>query len=234
MAETRSVVLLIEDDPGLQTALRDQLEEDGMKVLQAMNLAMGRTLATSHHPDVVVLDLGLPDGDGMSFINEYHAGPWSILVLTARDQEQDKVNALDAGADDFMTKPFSLVELSARLRAMLRRRSQVVYQSHRSTMVEQSNLTVDFYRKKAVLGGEALHLSPREYELLSYFIKNSDCLLTHRQILQDIWGTSNMDQGTALRMFVAKLRKKLEPYEGPNPIETEIGIGYRWSTRSRP
>ncbi|MBQ6851183.1 MAG: response regulator transcription factor, partial [Oscillospiraceae bacterium] len=185
--------------------------------------------AVSHNPDIVLLDLGLPDMDGVDVIEKIRS--WSnvpIIVISARSEISDKIEALDAGADDYLTKPFSVEELLARLRVTLRRLSVVSEQSSSASVFENGSLKIDYAAGCAYLDGEELHLTPIEYKLLCLMAKNVGKVLTHSYITRNVWGTSWNNDVASLRVFMATLRKKIERASDTTPIiQTHIGVGYR-------
>jgi two-component system KDP operon response regulator KdpE len=180
---------------------------------------------------MVVLDLGLPDGDGVDFIRDLRG--WSdipVIVLSARTTEADKVGALDAGADDYLTKPFGAAELLARIRAHLRRRSRAGDSG--ATVIEFGKIRVDLGKRIVERAGEPLHLTPIEYRLLAYLIANPNSVLTHRQLLKNVWGPSHANDSHYVRVFMGMLRKKIEDDPSqPKHIVTEAGVGYRFMTQ---
>ena len=183
----------------------------------------------SHNPDVILLDLGLPDMDGVEVIRRIRT--WSnvpIIVISARSEDTDKIDALDAGADDYLTKPFSVEELLARLRVTLRRLALMQGNTEQSAVFVNGDLSVDYASGCAYLGGQELHLTPIEYKLLCLLARNVGKVLTHKFITQSVWGGSWDNDVASLRVFMATLRKKLEAAPGsPQYIQTHIGIGYR-------
>jgi two-component system KDP operon response regulator KdpE len=190
-------------------------------------LKRGLIEAGTRQPDLVVLDLGLPDGDGVDFIRDLRT--WSeipIIVLSARTTETDKVGALDAGADDYLTKPFGAAELLARVRAQLRRQSR---SGSGATVFQFGKVRVDLGKRLAERDGQPLHLTPIEYRLLAYLITHPDGVLTHRQLLKNVWGPSHVDDSHYVRVFMGMLRKKIEDDPSqPKHLITETGVGYRF------
>ena len=227
-------VLIIEDEHAIRRFLRTALEADGMRVFEAETLQRGLIEAATRKPDLAILDLGLPDGDGIDFIRDLRQ--WSqmpIIVLSARSEEHDKIAALDAGADDYLTKPFSVEELLARIRTTLRRLS---YAQAGGVVSEGSfdtgELHIDFDAGIATMDGEELHLTPIEYKLLCLLAHNADKVLTHQFILHEIWGTATKSDLASLRVFMGTLRKKIESDPAhPHYIQTHVGIGYRLVTQ---
>lgn len=230
MSELRApapVVLIVEDEPHIRRFLRTGLESEHCQVSEAGNAERGLIEAGTRRPDLVLVDLGLPDGDGIDMIGrlrEWSAVP--VLVLSARADELDKVAALDAGADDYLTKPFGMAELLARVRALLRR--AVRPQSDGPARVAFGEVEVDPARRLITRGGEAVHLTPIEYKLLGHLIANAGRVLTHRQLLAQVWGPSHVEHTHYLRIYMAALRRKLEADPAvPAHILTESGVGYR-------
>ncbi|RDE50545.1 MAG: two-component system response regulator KdpE [Candidatus Accumulibacter meliphilus] len=228
MSEPLPVVIVIEDEPKIRRFIRMSLEAEGCQVYETDSMQRGLIEAGTRKPDMVVLDLGLPDGDGVDFIRDLRA--WSdipIIVLSARTTEADKVGALDAGADDYLTKPFGAAELLARVRAQLRRRSSAVGSG--STVFEFGKIRVDLGKRIVELSGKPLHLTPIEYRLLAYLITHPDSVLTHRQLLKTVWGPSHADDSHYVRVYMGLLRKKIEDDPSqPRHIITEAGVGYRF------
>jgi two-component system KDP operon response regulator KdpE len=221
------VILVVEDEAQMMRFLRAALQSHGYRVVEASTGAEALALATSHNPELVLLDLGLPDADGIDItrrLREWCTAP--ILVISARGQEQDKVNALDAGADDYVTKPFGTEELLARMRAALRR--QVRTDDAPGAVIEIGALRVDLARRVVTRDGTEVHLTPTEYRLLSLLAKNAGKVLTHRQILRDVWGPGAVENTHYVRVQMAELRRKLEPdVARPRWLVTEPGVGYR-------
>lgn len=222
-----TTVLIIEDEKGIRRLLRTALEGDSVRVFEAEDLARGLVEAATRKPDLVILDLGLPDGDGITFVQEFRQ--WSsvpVLVLSARDSEHDKIAALDAGADDYMTKPFGVGELQARLRVLMRRypgseKNDPVY--------EFGDICVDIAGRQVRKGGEEVHLTPIEFRLLTILIVHSGKVLTQRQLLNEVWGPNAVEHAHYLRIYMGHLRQKLETDPArPQHFITETGIGYRF------
>ena len=222
-----TTVLIIEDEKGIRRLLRTALEGDSLRVFEAEDLARGLVEAATRKPDLVILDLGLPDGDGITFVQEFRQ--WSsvpVLVLSARDSEHDKIAALDAGADDYMTKPFGVGELQARLRVLMRRypgseKNDPVY--------EFGDICVDIAGRQVRKGGEEVHLTPIEFRLLTILIGHSGKVLTQRQLLNEVWGPNAVEHAHYLRIYMGHLRQKLETDPArPQHFITETGIGYRF------
>lgn len=227
MSQVKWLVLIIEDEAPIRRFLRTALEGAGYRFLEAATASEGLTLAASHNPDLVLLDLGLPDRDGLEVIRrlrEWSAVP--IIVLSARDKEREKIDGLDAGADDYLTKPFAVGELNARIRAALRR---AVRQSDDSNAPFQlPGLTVDLEQRQVWREDQEIHLTPIEFKLLAHLVRNAGKVVTHGQLLRAVWGGTGPDQSHYPRVFVHQLRHKLEPDPArPRYIRTEPGVGYR-------
>jgi len=228
MSETLPVVIVIEDEATIRRFVKMALESEGWQVFEADSVKRGLIEAGTRHPDIVVLDLGLPDADGVDFIRDLRT--WSdipIIVLSARTTETDKVGALDAGADDYLTKPFGAAELLARVRAHLRRRSRAG--SSGDSVHEFGKIRVDLGKRLVERGEGPLHLTPIEYRLLAYLITHPDSVLTHRQLLKSVWGPSHIEDSHYVRVYMGSLRKKIEDDPSqPRHIITEAGVGYRF------
>jgi len=222
-------VLVVDDEPQIVRALRINLTARGYEVLTAGNGAAALRAAADGKPDVVVLDLGLPDIDGSEVIAGIRG--WSavpIIVLSARTDSGDKVEALDAGADDYVTKPFGMDELLARLRAAVRR-STTSAADAAQPVVETSSFTVDLAMKKVHAGGKEVHLTPTEWGVLEVLVRNRGKLVTQKQLLRDVWGPAYATEAHYLRVYLAQLRRKLEPEPSrPQHLITEPGMGYRF------
>jgi two-component system KDP operon response regulator KdpE len=226
MSEPRPVVVLIEDEPQMRRFLRTVLPGQGYTLFEAQTGQQGLIEAAVRKADIVILDLGLPDMDGVEVVKrlrEWSAIP--VIVLSARAQEEDKVAALDAGADDYLTKPFGVSELLARLRVALRHATR----GPEGTQVFESGpLKVDLAVRRVEVGGRAVHLTPIEYRLLSVLVRHAGKVLTHRQLLKDVWGPSHIEHAHYLRIYMAQLRRKLEEDAAqPRYLLTEPGVGYR-------
>ena len=219
-------VLIVEDDPQIRRFLRLALESEGCTVQDAGRLDVG-VAASRLGPDLVLLDLGLPDGDGLDFIGPFRARSKApVIILSARGQEPDKVAALDAGADDYLVKPFGMAELLARVRAQLRRRAAA--SEAEESVFRFGDVTVDLERRSVSRVGEPVHLTPIEYRLLTFLIAHAGRVLTHRQILREVWGPSHAEDTHYLRIYMAQLRRKLESDSAtPRHLLTETGVGYR-------
>ncbi len=226
----KPVILVVEDDAPVRNLMSTTLKTHEYKYLTAPSGRDALMLASSHNPDVVFLDLGLPDMDGIDVIRKIRS--WSnmpIIVISARSEDEDKITALDAGADDYLTKPFSVEELLARLRVTIRRLAMMNSDSGTDNSVyTNGNLKIDFGARCAFLNGEELKLTPIEFKLLSLLAKNTGKVLTHTYITQNIWGRSWENDIASLRVFMVTLRKKLETTpDAPELIQTHVGIGYR-------
>lgn len=225
----KPLILVVEDDSPVRNLIVTTLKTHDYKYITAENGNAAIMEASSHNPEIVLLDLGLPDIDGVEVIKTIRS--WSnmpIIVLSARSEDSDKIEALDAGADDYLTKPFSIEELLARLRVIQRRLMSLNQSNQASSVFVNGNLKIDYAAGCAFLGEEELHLTPIEYKLLCLLSHNVGKVLTHTYITQNIWGTSFDSDVASLRVFMATLRKKLEKdANGPQYIQTHIGIGYR-------
>lgn len=228
MNTTPAKVLVIEDEKQIRRFVRAAVEEEGCQVSEAETMAHGLVEAGSRQPDLIILDLCLPDGNGIDLIRDLRG--WSdvpVLILSARTQENDKIDALDAGADDYLTKPFSVGELRARVRALLRRRARSAESA--SPQVEFGTIAVDLSRRMVTRGGEPVHLTPIEYRLLATLLGHPGKVLTQRNLLREIWGPSYIESSHYLRVYVGHLRQKLEDDPAqPEHFLTETGVGYRF------
>ena len=220
-------VLVVEDDRALRQLLQASLAAEGHSVQTAVSLSEAQALLEHAPPDLVVLDLGLPDGDGIDLIRAVrrrHALP--ILVVSARHQESEKVAVLDAGADDYLAKPFGVPELHARIRVALRHRGTTLAPALRR--YEAHGLSVDLEQHRVSCRGQALHLTPTEFRLLARLVRSAGRVLTHRQLLADVWGPEYVDHTHYLRLYMAQLRAKIERHPAePELLLTETGVGYR-------
>ncbi len=219
-------VLVVEDEKQIRRFVRTSLEAQGHKVFEAQTAREGLIEAGTRKPDLVVLDLGLPDMDGVEFLRDLRT--WSampVIVLSARADEADKIAALDAGADDYLTKPFGVGELLARVRVALRR---VATGPEGDAVVEFGDVRVDLGNRAVLRAGASVHLTALEYRLLSVLARNIGKVITHRQLLRDVWGPSHIEQSHYLRIYMAQLRHKLEADPArPRHLLTETGVGYR-------
>ena len=220
-------VLIVEDEQAIRRFLRSALEGDGLRVHEADTLQRGLLEAATRKPDLVILDLGLPDGDGVEFIRDFRQ--WSqvpVVVLSARAEEADKITALDAGADDYLSKPFGIGELQARLRVALRRRSVAGQDTPLFTF---SDIQVDIASRRILRGEAEIHLTPIEFRLLAVLLNNHGKVLTQRHLLSQVWGPNAVEHSHYLRIYMGHLRQKLEKDPArPQHLLTETGIGYRF------
>ena len=227
MGEPSPVAVLIEDERQIRRFVRSALESEGWTVHESETMKQGLVEAGTRKPDLVVVDLGLPDGDGVDLIRDLRT--WSgvpVIVLSARTDESDKVNALDAGADDYLTKPFGVAELLARVRATVRRRAQPA--GSEKPAITFGDIEVDLVARTVKRRGELVHLTPIEYRLLAQLIANAGRVLTHRQILRDVWGPSHVESPHYVRVYMGHLREKLEDDPAqPKHLITETAVGYR-------
>jgi two-component system KDP operon response regulator KdpE len=225
------VVVLIEDEPQIRRFLRATLTGQGYRLYEATTGADGVIEVGSRQPDVVILDLGLPDTDGLDVIRRIRE--WTdvpIIVLSARGQERDKVTALDAGADDYVSKPFSAGELLARIRVALRHTAGASHESDEASF-KVGELRVDLLRRQIFIGDREVHLTPIEYKLLTTLVRHAGKVVTHQQLLREVWGPSHTEQAHYARVYMAHLRHKLEVEPArPRYLLTEPGVGYRLVT----
>lgn len=227
MTESAPVVILVEDEKQIRRFVRAALESDGCHVFEAETVRQGLIEAGTRKPDLVILDLGLPDRDGIEFIRDLRG--WSglpVIVLSARSDEADKIAALDAGADDYLTKPFGVGELLARVRVALRHRDKAGDDG--ATVTEFGGVRVDLANRTVKRDGLPVHLTPIEYRLLTLLIRDAGKVLTHRHILREVWGPSHVESSHYLRIYMGQLRHKLEDNPAqPRWLLTEVGVGYR-------
>ena len=225
-------VLVVDDEPQIARALRINLSARGYEVSTAATGQEALQVAASARPDVVVLDLGLPDIDGATVIEGLRG--WTsvpIIVLSARTDSGDKVSALDAGADDYVTKPFGMDELLARLRAAVRRASTAAPGAGEEAVVVTPSFTVDLAAKKVIKDGTEVHLTPTEWGVLELLVRNRGKLVAQKRLLQEVWGPTYASETHYLRVYLAQLRRKLEPHPSrPRHLLTEAGMGYRFET----
>jgi len=230
MSEIRARVLIVEDEADIRRFVRMALESEGHESFEADGVKRGLIEAGTRRPELVVLDLGLPDGDGVDFIRDLRG--WStvpVIVLSARSSEFDKIAALDAGADDYLVKPFGAGELMARVRAQLRRYS--LQAASGEPLIRFGDVCVDLARRVVERGGQVLHLTPIEYRLLIFLATQPDRVVTHRQLLKVVWGPGHTEDSHYVRVHMANLRKKVEVDASmPKHLITESGIGYRFVT----
>jgi two-component system KDP operon response regulator KdpE len=228
-----ALVLVVEDEPQMRRFLRASLTAHGYRFTEAATAQEALLVATTHNPDLVLLDLGLPDSDGIELTRRLRE--WSrvpIVVISARGREDDKVSALDAGADDYLTKPFGMKELLARMRVALRH-GQLGSVAKAPAVLSFGGLRLDLGRREVALDGRQVHLTPIEYKLLTLLAQHAGKVLTHRQILKEVWGPSYATQTHYVRVHMAELRKKIESDPAqPKLLVTEQGVGYRLRDRT--
>ena len=227
MTEPTPTALLVEDEPQIRRFVRTALEAEGWQVFEAETLQRGLTDAGTRKPDLVILDLGLPDGDGVDFIIDVRGwSPVPIIVLSARTNEADKIRALDAGADDYLSKPFGVGELLARVRSTLRRLRQPSLTAN--SAIQFGDVKVDLKARLVTKADQIVHLTPLEYRLLSVLVMNAGRVVTNPQLLREVWGPSHSESSHYIRIYMGHLRQKLEdnPTE-PKFLLTEIAVGYR-------
>lgn len=223
----KELILVVEDDIPIKNLITTTLKSRGYKSMSAHSGTMAITLASSYSPDVILLDLGLPDMDGAKVIEKIRT--WTntpIIVISARSEDVDKINALDLGADDYLTKPFSVEELVARIRVATRRNALINNEKNDTHEFVNGSLKINYAFNTASIGDEELHLTPIEFKLLSLLSKNVGRVLTHKFILDKVWGATGENENSSLRVFMASLRKKLSK-EKMNIIQTHVGVGYR-------
>lgn len=228
MTELRAKILIVEDDADIRRFVRLTLESEGYEVFEADNVKRALIEAGTRRPDAIVLDLGLPDGDGVDLIRDIRG--WSnlpIVVLSARSRESDKIEALDAGADDYLVKPFGSGELLARIRTQFRRNAQQTVTGESS--VSFGDIEVNLIKRTVQRAGEPVHLTPIEYKLLTHLIRQPDRVITHQQLLRAVWGPGHEEDMHYVRVHMANLRKKIEANpSAPAYVTTESGVGYRF------
>ena len=231
MTTSEATVLLIEDEPEIRRFLRSVLPDHGFRVLEATTGKDALAQAAAQNPDMILLDLGLPDMDGLEIIRSLRT--WTqipILILSARDQEQVKVTALDLGADDYVTKPFGVQELLARMRTAHRHAVHTTTDTGESVFT-MGNIRVDLLRRQVFVAEKEVHLTPIEYKLLATLIRYAGKVVTHRQLLKDVWGPLHVEESHYLRVYMRQLRNKLEQNPAhPHYLTTELGVGYRLRT----
>ena len=224
------LILLIDDEPQILRALKTILSAGRFRVISAVNGEGGLALAASQSPDVIILDLTLPDMDGIQVCEQIRE--WSavlIIVLSVRDGERDKVAALDKGADDYLTKPFNIEELMARIRVALRHSAQTI--GNKETIIKAGALMIDLARHIAAVNGDEIKLTATEFKLLAYLAAHADRVLTHQAILTQVWGFEESEHVEYLRVFIGQLRKKIElDPDDPQVLVTDPGVGYRFKT----
>ncbi|KHT13231.1 two-component system response regulator KdpE [Pectobacterium carotovorum] len=223
----QATILIVEDEKEIRRFVRQALESEGCRVFDAETMQRGLLEAATRKPDLIILDLGLPDGNGIDYIRDLRQ--WSslpVIVLSARTDEQDKIDALDAGADDYLTKPFGIGELLARLRVALRRHSNT---QQETPLVSFGNITVDLLNRQVNREGQELHLTPIEFRLLATLLASPGKVLTQRQLLTQVWGPNAVEHSHYLRIYMGHLRQKLESDPArPRHLLTETAIGYRF------
>jgi two-component system KDP operon response regulator KdpE len=222
-----TTLVVIEDDPQIRRFLRTGLSAEPFRIFEAETGEAGLVEAATRKPDLVIVDLGLPDLDGVDVVmrlREWYTRP--IIILSARSNEQEKIKALDAGADDYLTKPFGIGELMARIRVALRRTARE--DAVNETAFTFGDVRVDLAARRVFRGQSEVHLTPNEYRLLTTLIRHAGKVCTHRQLLSEVWGPSHVEHGHYLRIYMAQLRQKLEA-DSTNPrfLRTEVGVGYR-------
>jgi len=229
LTTTPATVLVIEDEPPIRRFLRPAIEAAGWRMIESETAAHGILEATQARPDIIVLDLGLPDQHGIEVIKRIRE--WSrlpIIVLSAHGREHEKVSALDAGADDFVQKPFSVNELMARLRVALRHAATTLSPGGDGTIVA-GDVEIDPARRLVTRKGREVHLTPIEYKLLTTLAQHAGLVMTHRQLLREVWGPGHAEESHYLRIFMRQLRQKLEDDPAnPRHLTTEVGVGYRF------
>jgi two-component system, OmpR family, KDP operon response regulator KdpE len=229
--ENKPVILVVEDDKSIRNFICVSLNANGYKYIETDSGKNAISLAASHRPDIIILDLGLPDIDGIDVITELRKLTKApIVVVSARGQEKEKVLALDSGADDYLTKPFSLPELLARLRVALRHLipTSTSNQQELSSLFTVGELKIDYEKRHVYLSSDEVHLTPLEYKLLVLMAKQAGKVLTHKFILREIWGDTNGSDTLSLRVFMANMRRKIEKEPAqPRYLLTEVGVGYR-------
>jgi two-component system, OmpR family, KDP operon response regulator KdpE len=229
----RARILVVDDEPQLIRVLRTGLKSRGYDVLGASEGESGLEIFSEWHPDLVITDLAMPNVDGLEFCRRLRAiSQVPIIVLSAKGEEKTKVAALDIGADDFVTKPFGIDELLARVRASLRRANTPPINEAVQTTLDVGDFHVNLESREVKVRGNEIHLTPKEFDLLIYFIKHSGKVLTHRTLLAAIWGSNYVEQNEYLRVFIGNLRKKIEVDATPRYIVTEPWIGYRFDPGS--
>ncbi|MEQ9844196.1 two-component system response regulator KdpE [Pectobacterium brasiliense] len=223
----QATILIVEDEKEIRRFVRQALEGEGCRVFDTETMQRGLLEAATRKPDLIILDLGLPDGNGIDYIRDLRQ--WSslpVIVLSARTDEQDKIDALDAGADDYLTKPFGIGELLARLRVALRRHSNT---QQETPLVSFGNITVDLLNRQVNRDGQELHLTPIEFRLLATLLASPGKVLTQRQLLTQVWGPNAVEHSHYLRIYMGHLRQKLESDPArPRHLLTETAIGYRF------
>lgn len=232
---TAPLLLLVEDDPQVRRFMRAALSAQDYRVVEAETVREGLVAATTQNPDLILLDIGLPDGSGIDLtrrIREWSLVP--IIVISARGQEDDKVTALDAGADDYLTKPFGVGELLARIRVAMRH-ARAMATGESEPVIRIGPLSLDLARREVHVDGVEVRLTPLEYRLLSVLAQHAGRVMTHRQILKEVWGPMAVEETHYLRVLMAQLRRKIEPEPArPRLLLTELGVGYRLRDEAEP
>jgi two-component system KDP operon response regulator KdpE len=225
----KGLILIIEDDDAIRRFLRATLAAEGYQFFESVTATDGISQIDARRPDLLLLDLGLPDRDGLDVIRHVRStSQMPIVVLSARGQERDKITALDLGADDYVEKPFAVGELLARIRAAMRRASAI---APPGSVFRFGRIEFDAENRGIRVNGQDVHLTPHEFKLLQVLIKHSGKVLTHRQLLNEVWGPNQLDQAQYLRVYIAQLRRKLEADPTrPKHLQTETGVGYRLVT----
>ncbi len=225
MANKLPKILIVDDEPQIQRFLRTSLPPHGYDCIEAATAGEALRLFAKERPDAVILDLGLPDQDGFSVLQRIRAGTLTpVVVLSARNDIEGKVRALELGADDFITKPFDMAELLARLKAALRHGLQTIGEA---PVFHTGRVTVDLVNRRVLLGDMEVHLSPKEYSLLRFLVGHAGKVVTHHQLLNEVWGPAHVEDVQYLRVLMRQLRHKLEPEATPSILITEPGVGYR-------
>jgi two-component system KDP operon response regulator KdpE len=223
------LILIVEDERPIRHFIKVTLETQSYRVLEAQNGTLALSMIASHRPDIVILDLGLPDIDGLDVIRK--SREWTgipIIVVSARGHEREKVEALDAGADDYLTKPFGVAELLARIRVAMRRKASEAVEDGVGPAFILDELKIDYDKRKVTISGKEIHLTPTEYNLLTLLARHHGRVLTHRFIISEIWGAPSTDDTQTLRVSMGNLRRKMEKDPAqPRYIVTEVGVGYR-------
>ncbi len=228
--DSKPLILVVEDDKPIRKFICVSLEAQGYRCIDVHNGLSAISLVSSHNPDIIIIDLGLPDIDGLEVIAAVRPlTKAAIIVVSARDKDNQKVEALDNGADDYLTKPFSVVELSARIRVALRHRStENTPECNQSGIFTIGDLVIDFEKRRVFLHNDEIHLTPIEYKLMLIFAKYPGKVLTHKFIINEIWGSYSGNDTQSLRVFMANIRRKIEKDPAqPKYIITEVGVGYR-------
>ena len=222
-----ATIIIVEDEAQIRRFLRTTLTSEGYQVIEAETGKQGLAEAATRKPDLIILDLGLPDMDGVEVVKGVRAwSPVPLIILSARSQESDKISALDAGADDYLVKPFGVGELLARIRVALRHFS--TGQGETESVFTVNELKVDMLHRKVTVGGAEVHLTPIEYRLLTVLVKHAGKVLTHHLLLKEVWGPNHVERAHYLRIYMGNLRHKLEADPArPRFLLTEVGVGYR-------